>query len=120
MSAFTPNNLTPIRSIDQLKVFTLARCKKPDQWRIGTEHEKFGFVLSRQERPKYLGEIEEIFFAFEKRGWQTVREVNPDGTEGAIISLQKNAASITLEPGGQLELSGAPFFFFRQRGFTNP
>ena len=108
MSAFTPNNMTPIESLYQLKDFMLARCKQPEQWRIGTEHEKFGLVLLKQERPQFIGGIEEIFLAFEKEGWLAVRELNPDGQEGAIISLQKDGASLTLEPGGQLELSGAP------------
>ena len=108
MSAFTPTNMTLIESLDQLKEFMLARCKEPELWRIGTEHEKFGFHLVRQGRPCFTGEIEEIFLAFEKESWLAVRELNPDGSAGAIISLQKDGASITLEPGGQLELSGAP------------
>ena len=76
MSAFTPNNLTPIVNLDQLKEFTLARCKKKDQWRIGTEHEKFGFVVARQERPQFIGEIEEIFLPLKKElGRQFVRQI---------------------------------------------
>lgn len=108
MSAFTPTNMTRIEEIDQLKEFMLARCKTPEQWKIGTEHEKFGYSYNTNSRPQFKGEIEEIFFAYEQQGWQATREKKANGEEGAIISLNKNQASITLEPGGQLELSGAP------------
>jgi len=108
MSAFTPSNDTPIESIDQLKDFMLARCKTSEQWVIGTEHEKFGFSTRTGKRPTFKGEIEELFFAFEREGWSVNRELTPKGELGDIISLSRDGANITLEPGGQLELSGAP------------
>ena len=108
MSAFTPSDPTPITDLDQLKEFMLARCKDKDMWRIGTEHEKIGFSLEQRSRPTYTGEIDALFHAFEKSGWDSKRELRVDGTLGDIISLHKDDASITLEPGGQLELSGAP------------
>ena len=108
MSAYTPINNTPIESKDQLHEFMLSGCKEPHDWRIGTEHEKFGFSMARKARPKFKGEIEALFHAFENEGWLATREINPDGQPGAIIALHHQQASITLEPGGQLELSGAP------------
>ena len=114
MSAFTPNDLTPIKDLDQLKDFMLARCKSKDMWRIGTEHEKIGYSLQHRRRPQFVGEIEELFFAFERTGWEAKRELKTDGSVGDIISLHKDQASVTLEPGGQLELSGAPFSTLRE------
>jgi len=76
------------------------------RWAIGTEAEKFG--LDREGRPlQYEGpggvlELLEAFVA--KHGWTPQREY-----EGApLIALRRGGASITLEPGAQLELSGAP------------
>ena len=117
MSAHTPVNNTLITSIDQLKAFMLARCKPSDQWVIGTEHEKFGMSLIREARPVFHQEIEEIFFAFEKKGWMAVREREDNSSQETIIALQKDGASITLEPGGQLELSGAPLSNLEEMSF---
>ena len=103
MSAHTPDDATPIRDREQLVEFMLSRVKPRDGWLIGTEHEKFGFSLTHMRRPHFTGEIEALFLALEGEGWRAQRE-----SSGAIISLHQNQASITLEPGGQLELSGAP------------
>ena len=108
MSAFTPDDNTPIESLDQLHSFMLARCKNSDEWLIGTEHEKFGYSVNTGARPSFRGQIEELFLSFEREGWVTNRELTPSGEEGDIISLERDGANITLEPGGQLELSGAP------------
>ena len=74
-----------------------------DQWRIGTEHEKFGFHTDTFQPLPYAGPrgIQAVLSGLsEKFGWQGVYE----GTN--IIALKKDDCSITLEPGGQLELSG--------------
>ncbi len=83
----------------------LERGAKPvDQWRIGTEHEKFGYRLSDFRPLPYEGDcgIRAILNGLQKFGWRPVLE------NGNPIALQKNGASVSLEPGGQLELSGAP------------
>lgn len=111
MSAYTPNDATLIRDRDQLREFMLGRVKERDQWVIGTEHEKIGFSRPRGGRPRFHGEIEEILLELERRGWTATRERSSDPTSsglGPIISLHQDKASVTLEPGGQLELSGAP------------
>lgn len=91
---------------DLLAPFYDARTPEP-LWRVGTEAEKFG-VLREDARPiAYEGPrgvravLELLQATF---GWYPVRE--HEG--GEIIALERGAESITLEPGGQLELSGAP------------
>lgn len=83
--------------------------KARDQWRIGAEHEKFGFDKSTLRRPAYEGPggIKAMLDGLTRFGWTPVEEA------GHVIALErKNAegfsASISLEPGGQFELSGAP------------
>lgn len=82
---------------------------KPDRssWRIGSEHEKFVFYrpdnspLAYESDGKKPG-IKDVISAFVSRGWLPVEE------DGYLIAALKDGASITLEPGGQFELSGAP------------
>lgn len=96
-------------SRDQL-IHAMSKGEKPrDQWRIGAEHEKFGFDKSTLRRPAYEGEngILAMLTGLQRFGWSPVEET------GRVIALErKNAegfsASISLEPGGQFELSGAP------------
>ena len=87
----------------ELLVESFFKSVKPKKdWRIGTEHEKFGFKKKSLE-PINFSDIQKIFstlsLAYE---WEKIYE----GSK--IIALKKNQASITLEPGGQVELSGAP------------
>ena len=96
-------------SRDQL-INAMSKGEKPkDQWRIGAEHEKFGFDKSTLRRPAYEGDngILAMLTGLQRFGWSPVEEA------GHVIALErKNAegftASISLEPGGQFELSGAP------------
>ncbi|MBU1539607.1 MAG: glutamate--cysteine ligase [Alphaproteobacteria bacterium] len=83
--------------------------KPKDQWRIGAEHEKFGFDRSTLRRPAYEGEngILAMLTGLQRFGWAPVEEA------GHVIALERRndegfTASISLEPGGQFELSGAP------------
>ncbi|WP_420471304.1 glutamate--cysteine ligase [Brevundimonas sp. FT23042] len=79
------------------------------EWRIGAEHEKFGFDRSTLRRPTYEGPngIKAMLDGLTRFGWDKVYE-----GENVIALERKNAegmtASISLEPGGQFELSGAP------------
>ena len=79
-------------------------CKPPEDWRCGTEHEKFVFRRSGLSRPGYDGPdgIGELLRRLQAFGWQPKREA------GKTVALARDKASITLEPGGQFELSGAP------------
>ena len=77
-------------------------CKEKTQWRIGTEHEKFGFRTNDLKPITFL-DIEKILSRLsEKFHWEKIYE------NRNIIALSREMASITLEPGGQIELSGAP------------
>ncbi|MDX8392478.1 MAG: glutamate--cysteine ligase [Mariprofundaceae bacterium] len=79
-------------------------CKPRANWRIGTEHEKIGFCLDSMRPIPYAGErsIRRTLELLVTRDWKLEYEAeNP-------ISLRNGMANITLEPGGQLELSGAP------------
>jgi glutamate--cysteine ligase len=94
----------PIEDWRELVAHLEAGCKPPEGWLIGTEHEKFGFRLSDLSRLPYEGRngIRAMLEGLRRFGWRPVLE------KGNPIALELNGASITLEPGGQFELSGAP------------
>ena len=106
---------TPTRDIDESApriagkrelVERLAGGGKPaSAWRIGTEHEKFGFTKGTYRPLPYEGpaSIRGLLEGISQRfGWEPIREGE------YIIGLKKDGASVSLEPGGQFELSGAP------------
>ncbi|RLK50175.1 glutamate--cysteine ligase [Alkalispirillum mobile] len=94
----------PITRVDSLVEWMAAGCKPLEDWRIGTEHEKFVFHRGDLSPVPYEGErgIGQFLGQMQRFGWTPVREGEN------TIALKKDQASITLEPGGQLELSGAP------------
>lgn len=89
---------------DALASIFSSGCKPTDQWRIGTEHEKIGFCVDTLRPIPYAGErsIQRLLQALDSETWKCTHEA------GLPIALTCADASITLEPGGQLELSGAP------------
>ncbi len=95
---------SPVSSRDQLVDYIAAGAKPEQDWRIGTEHEKFGFRLDDLRPPPFDGErgIEALLRGLTRFGWEPVEE------HGRVIALTRDGASVTLEPAGQLELSGAP------------
>ena len=95
----------PIESFDQLAAYMASGCKPASDWRIGTEHEKFGYLTDTLAPLPYDGprSIRALMDGLADRfGWQPVREGDN------VIGLTRNGANISLEPGGQFELSGAP------------
>ncbi|MBI3517570.1 MAG: glutamate--cysteine ligase [Proteobacteria bacterium] len=94
----------PITDKRQLVAWFEAGNKPPAQWRIGTEHEKFAFSLEDHRRLPYDGPrgIRALLEGLTRYGWQPVVE------HGNPIALTKGDCNISLEPGGQFELSGAP------------
>ncbi|MBL41878.1 MAG: glutamate--cysteine ligase [Rhodospirillaceae bacterium] len=88
----------------QLADYFQAGCKPISEWKVGTEHEKFGFIKESQKPISYYGDqgILKILNGLVGLGW------NPKYENNNIIALSLGKQSITLEPGGQLELSGAP------------
>ncbi|SDX35255.1 glutamate--cysteine ligase [Roseicitreum antarcticum] len=95
----------PIESKSQLVEYLASGCKPKADWRIGTEHEKFGYCKDTLNPLPYDGprSIRAMLEGLRDRfGWAAVQE------GGHIIGLEKDGANVSLEPGGQLELSGAP------------
>ena len=89
---------------DQL-IASFARGEKPkDRWRIGTEHEKFVYKTDDHRAPSYdePGGIRDLLMALTEFGWSPVIE------GGNVIAMSGSDGSISLEPAGQFELSGAP------------
>ncbi len=93
-----------IESRDQL-IARFASGEKPAaRWRIGTEHEKFVYATSDHHAPSYdeAGGIRALLGELEQHGWRPVTE------GGNVIAMSGADGSISLEPAGQFELSGAP------------
>jgi glutamate--cysteine ligase len=88
---------------DLLSVF--AKGEKPaHRWRIGTEHEKFVYRTADHRAPSYdePGGIRDLLMALTRYGWEPVMEGDH------VIALAGADGNVSLEPAGQLELSGAP------------
>ncbi|CAI5458876.1 unnamed protein product [Closterium sp. Yama58-4] len=77
-------------------------CKPKDKWRIGTEHEKFGFDQKTLQPMTYEQIATLLEHIADRFSWDKIMEGD------RIIGLRSNGQSVTLEPGGQFELSGAP------------
>ncbi|KAK3005758.1 hypothetical protein RJ639_017570 [Escallonia herrerae] len=87
---------------EDLVGYLASGCKPKEKWRIGTEHEKFGFE-SGTLRPMKYEQIAELLYSISERfDWEKIMEGD------YIIGLKQGKQSISLEPGGQFELSGAP------------
>ena len=82
--------------------------KPPTAFRIGAEHEKFGFRLGSAAPVPYYGDngIEALLKGLMRFGWQGEYETGDKGD--VLIALSREGAAVSLEPGGQFELSGAP------------
>ena len=96
----------PITSYDELLSLFHDAIKPAERFRVGAEMEKFG-VFANGDPVPYEGEHGVLALMEElarDKGWKIERESD----DGPIIALLKDGASITLEPGSQFELSGAP------------
>ena len=89
---------------DDLRRYILEGSKPIEKWVVGTEHEKFGWRLEDAAPIDYFGQsgISEVLHSFKAFGW------TDQGNDKHLLALSRLGATITLEPGGQLELSGAP------------
>ncbi|MCB1627354.1 MAG: glutamate--cysteine ligase [Xanthomonadales bacterium] len=111
MAPSNPAELEPVNR-DQLLDYLASSGRPRADWRIGTEHEKFGFHRQTLAPLPYEGEsgiramLEGLRDQF---GWEAVAEI-----PGQPIALLRDGCSITLEPAGQLELSGAPLEHLHQ------
>jgi glutamate--cysteine ligase len=91
----------PVERYDQLVAYFQDSCKPRSEWRIGTEYEKIAVWVANGQAVPFTGGIEEVLRRLADRyGWTPLLE------KDRIIALQGEGASVTLEPGGQLELSG--------------
>lgn len=90
---------------DDLVDYMASGCKPREKWRMGLEHEQFAFDVQTGNPLPYDGDpgIKQVLETIAARfGWQTKYEGDN------LIALTKDHQSITLEPAGQIELSGAP------------
>ena len=95
----------PIERHEQLAEHLAEGCRPKSEWRIGTEHEKFGYLTDTLAPLPFEGErsiVAVLEGLRDRHGWAEVRE------GGHLIGLEKDGANVSLEPGGALELSGAP------------
>lgn len=100
-------DMTPLQSRDDLVAWFAAGEKPKDRFRIGTEHEKFPFTMARHEPLPYEGDrgIRALLEGMQMiLGWEPILEAD------RIIGMADvtGGGAISLEPGGQFELSGAP------------
>jgi glutamate--cysteine ligase len=94
----------PIERFEQLAEYLASGEKPPQRWRIGTEHEKFGFLADTLAPLPYDGprSVRAVLEGLRDRfGWAPLYE------GAALIGLARDGANVSLEPGGQIELSGA-------------
>ena len=105
MTSIPSKDSIPITGEDQLAAFLESGCKPRDEWRIGTEHEKFLYCGESFKALRYDGDrgIRAFLESLQRFGWQPVME-----GDNPIALSAPGKGSVTLEPGGQLELSGAP------------
>ncbi|MGB8813008.1 MAG: glutamate--cysteine ligase [Paracoccaceae bacterium] len=95
----------PIEDFAQLAAMMEDGCKPASDWLIGTEHEKFGYLTDTLAPLPYAGarSVKAVLEGLRDQfGWTPVME------QEHIIGLTRNGANVSLEPGGQFELSGAP------------
>src|ERR1700710_2875041 len=100
-------DLTPIQSRDELVAWVEAGCKPKGQFRVGTEHEKFAFTVDGYRPVPYAGPrgIRALLDGMQHLlGWEPIME----GDNIIGLADVTGGGAISLEPGGQFELSGAP------------
>ncbi|MFV0625465.1 glutamate--cysteine ligase [Sphingomonas sp. ac-8] len=100
----TDSSAAVIETRDQLIGYFAGGEKPAERWRIGTEHEKFVYRTADHRAPSYdePGGIRDLLMALTEFGWQPIEE------NGTVIALAGKDGTVSLEPAGQLELSGAP------------
>ena len=104
MSSQVSSDARLVSNKDDLRRYILDGSKPIEKWVVGTEHEKFGWRLKDASPVDYFGQggISDVLHAFKAFGW------TDQANDANLLALSRRGATITLEPGGQLELSGAP------------
>lgn len=106
MTTATRDHMKPLRRHEDLFATFVDACKPRERWRIGPEMEKFGILEATGTPLPYEGDRSVLRILSElshRHGWTPEHE-HPGAP---IIALERGEQAITLEPGGQLELSGA-------------
>jgi len=95
----------PVRGVEDLVAWFAARERPRADWKVGLEHEKLGLVADTLDPLPYEGEhgVAAVLRAFTRFGYEPFEE------DGRIIAAQKTGLTVSIEPGGQIELSGRPF-----------
>lgn len=98
-----------IEHVSQLAQPMAAGEKSRENWRIGTEHEKLVYCIGDYHAPSYEepGGIRDLLLALTEFGWEPIEETGADG-QSRVIAMKGEDGTVSLEPAGQLELSGAP------------
>jgi glutamate--cysteine ligase len=96
-------------TLDDLTAWFASGGKAPSEFRVGAEHEKFVFRTGDHSPVPYEGEagIRALLEGLMRFGWEGTWEDAPGGGQ-TLIGLSRGKANVSLEPGGQFELSGAP------------
>src|SRR6476620_7570578 len=100
-------DMTPSNSRDELVAWFEAGCKPKEKFRVGTEHEKFVFTIDGHRPVPYAGPrgIRALLDGMQHLlGWEPIME----GDNIIGLADVTGGGAISLEPGGQFELSGAP------------
>ncbi|CAL8469717.1 g9259 [Coccomyxa elongata] len=100
-STVAPETTQQLTKSDLVK-YLASGCKPREKWRIGTEHEKLGYKITDNTRIDYAVIQQLLQGLCDRFGWKPVMEGE------YIIGAELDGQSVSLEPGGQFELSGAP------------
>jgi len=95
----------PVRGLGDLLSWFRERERPPGEWKVGLEHEKVLLRAGTTEPVPYDGPggVEGVLRGFVTLGYEPVED------EGRIIAAQRAGLTVSIEPGGQIELSGRPF-----------
>lgn len=93
----------PIRGAADLVAWFRGKERPREDWKVGLEHEKIVLRAGTLDPIPYAGGVEAVLRAFTAYGYEPFEE------QGRIIASQKKGLTVSIEPGGQIELSGRPF-----------
>src|SRR5512143_605529 len=95
----------PIRGVGDLVAWLRDRERPPSSWKVGLEHEKVAVEAGTTRPLAYEGPrgVEAVLRGFGRLGYELVED------EGRVIAAQHSGLTVSIEPGGQIELSGRPF-----------